>query len=304
MADIASTNNINPSLADAPDAGAVAIIGDGTDRGDIKDKPENTIDTKLFKEQAIKDEQAAKFLEAIGLSAYDKENLLKEHPELALLVATYDTVTHGYPPSRNSAFALNIAKDIQDGEIELQPPTANGQHSNDYQKHLSDRMEVIIKNLTLQQQQQIQQNQALTQGQPSAGQQQARADYGLAQAPAVAGSQVQTTKEKRSEVDAVYMPIERRAKFLQAIEHPEHAREIIANDKDVQVALAFYKSMEIGTKKADGLTDVHEKAMLNHLKDNLGNMLAKDDRASIQNLSQHVENKLNPIQEQERVATV
>lgn len=246
-------------------------------RGNIGQN-ETELDTELTKEDQVKDEQGANFLKAIGLEGPEKEKFLKLHPELALLVQYYDQNAASYGPPEKQAYAYVIAKEIEDGSLQLQKPNElENAYASRLQAHMQELDELRIIS-EMHQQQMLTQQTAAAQATPQAAQQ------------AGADPEMQALKAVSQKIPAL-----KRDLFLLGVEENLDEKTIeqrIKNTpaatqqdaKDVQVAFSFYNSMKRGTL-GDGYTDAQEQKVLDELKQTLAGELQKNHSTMLDNLN-------------------
>ncbi len=269
----------------AEDLGAIdsnAIDDSSASDGDKGDQQASEIVTELTKEQVVNNELAAKFLEVIDANEADKALLLQKHPELEKLLEYYNEFVQNYPGS-GSVYAINIANEIQEGSLDLRlsDEAFRGNYDQVQRGLLEQRLQIHAAEQQLaatNQNSNLVQQDALTQQEQNASVNTSQESQILQEAP------VADVQEKES--TAEIFP-SRRDKLYQVINSPGRAKEIAGDDTDVLVAFAFYQSIAQGTR-GDGLTNANEQIMLDRVKDNLGDMLESNDRASIKNLQANI----------------
>jgi hypothetical protein len=278
----------------------------GASDGNQGDQQASEIATELTKEPVVKNEQAAKFLEVIDANEADRALLLQEYPELEKLLGYYNDYVQNHP-GKGSVYAINIANEIQEGSLDLR--LSDEAFRLNYIKVQQDLLDQRLQIQAADQQlaafnqgyDRAQQEVLTQQTLMRAAQQEQNAPTSAQESQILREAPVKDVQEEKSGTEI--FP-DRRDKLYQAINSPGMAKEIAGDDKDVLVALAFYQSIAQGTR-GDGLTDSNEQIMLDRVKENLGDMLESNDRASIQNLHQTILQQVveaRKMQEQEQQA--
>jgi hypothetical protein len=259
----------------------------GASDGDKGDQQASEIVTELTKEQVVNNELAAKFLEVIDANEADKAILLDAYPELKKLLEHYNEYVENYP-GQGSVYAINIANEIQEGNLHLN--LADNAFDTNYAQVERD---MFSQRQIIEQRQQdeaaagllLQKEAYREYAESMGGLQPSLEEHAMTQKSQIP-QEAPVISAQEKEPGAELFP-DRREKLYKAISLPGMAKEIAGDDKDILVALAFYQSVAQGTR-GDGLTDANEQIMLDRIKENLGDMLESNDRASIKNLQANI----------------